>query len=443
MSELEFPTDFLWGTATASYQVEGAVKEDGRGRSIWDDFCRLPGAVRHGHTGDAACDQYHRYPEDIALMRELGVNAYRFSVAWPRIQPEGTDPVNQAGIDYYDRLVDALKEADIEPMVTLYHWDLPSALQEAGGWPERSVAGRFADYARRVFDALGDRVQLWLTLNEPLCSAFLGYLEGIHAPGVRDRRLAYRAAHHLNLAHGYAVAAFRDGAYSGRIGTVLNPWTPRPATRREEDFQAADSAADGHTRVFLDPLLGRGYPERHLAAYPDIELPIQEGDEEIIATPIDYLGVNYYTEPVVAYDPEHPEGFRLCEQHQTRTAMDWPIVPAGINRQLKWLHEHTGGMPLYVTENGCALEDQLSEDGDKCHDPTRIEYLRAHLAQIKAAMDDGVNVKGYMLWSFIDNFEWAKGYTKRFGIVYCDYTDRRRVPKNSFYFYRDVIAGFE
>ncbi|MFW6368525.1 MAG: GH1 family beta-glucosidase [Spirochaetota bacterium] len=438
-----FPEGFVWGTATASYQVEGAVNEDGRGVSIWDTFSRTPGKVVHGHTGDIACDQYHRYPEDIDLMRELGTDAYRFSIAWPRVFPQGRGTMNPAGFDYYNRLVDALLEAGIQPVPTLYHWDLPQTLEDAGGWPERDTAYAFEEYAHACFDALGDRVRMWITLNEPLCSSILGYLQGIHAPGIQDMGKAISAIHHLNLAHGLALKAFREGNFRGRIGTTLNTQTPRPATRREEDVQAADRAADLKTRMFLDPVLGKGYPQRFLEAYPDAHVPVKDGDLEIIAGDIDFLGVNYYTESAVAHDPTHPEGFREVSQYQEKTDMGWPITPDGLYRHLNWLHAHTGGLPMYVTENGCAMPDHLNEDGTRVHDKDRIDFLRAYFRACADAIRDGVNLQGYFLWSFIDNFEWAYGYTKRFGLVYCDYTDRRRIPKDSYYFYRDVIAGME
>ena len=438
-----FPSDFLWGTATASFQVEGAAREDGRGASIWDTFCREPGKVAFGHTGDVATDQYHRFPEDVQLMYELGAHAYRFSIAWPRVQPEGSGEFHPKGFDYYNRLVDALLEKGIDPAVTLYHWDLPQPLQDAGGWPNRDTANRFAAYAAAVYKALGDRVKRWITLNEPLCTAFLGYDQGTHAPGIQDKQQTYSTIHHLNLAHGLAVKAFRESGAKGDIGITWNLMTPRPATRREEDLHAADRAADGPSRMFLDPVFGRGYPERHLQVLPEITLPVESGDLQIIAQPIDFVGMNYYNEAVVSYDSRAPEEFRFVQSYHERTHMDWPITPEGLYRQLHWLHNATDGMPIYITENGCAQPDQLSEEGTRVHDPKRIEYLRQHFAVCAKAIQDGVNLKGYYLWSFIDNFEWAYGYTRRFGIVYCDYVDQRRVPKDSYYYYREVIAGHE
>ncbi len=437
-----FPSDFVWGTATASFQVEGAVNEDGRGTSIWDTFCRDPGRVAFGHTGDIATDQFHRYEEDADLMRELGVSSYRFSVAWPRIFPDGTGKQNPKGFDYYNRLVDALLERGIKPAVTLYHWDLPQILQDKGGWPNRATAEAFEGYAKAVFDALGDRVKNWITLNEPWCSAFLGYHNGHHAPGVQDPQQAYDATHHLNLAHGLAVRAFRDGGYEGEIGITWNLSTPRPATASENDKLAADRAADQQTRMFLDPVFGRGYPERHLVAN-SVTVPVQQGDLDLISAKIDFVGMNYYSEQAVAYDENAPEQFKSVPTYQAQTEMGWDVVPNGLYRQLHSVAEATDGIPLYITENGCAQDDRLSADGTRVHDPKRIEYLKGHFAACARAIEDGVPLKGYYLWSLIDNFEWAFGYTKRFGIIFCDYTDQRRVPKDSFYFYREVIAGHE
>ncbi len=438
-----FPDDFVWGTATASFQVEGAATVDGRKPSIWDTFCRTPGKVAFGHTGDVATDQYHRYDEDVRLMHELGVGSYRFSLAWPRIYPDGHGARNPRGFDYYNRLVDALLAHGIAPAVTLYHWDLPQTLQDEGGWPVRETALHFEEYARACFEALGDRVKSWITINEPWCVTLLSHLMGEHAPGLRDEQAAYSAIHHVNLAHGIALRVFREGGYDGRIGTTLNLSTPRPATSRDEDRLAADRAADRDSRMFLDPLLGRSYPERHLAAHPGVDLPVRDGDMELIAGKLDFLGLNYYNERAVRFDAEAPEQFVTVTTHHPLTAMGWPIVPDGLYRQLHWVNSQTGGLPLYVTENGCACDDRLSSDGTRVHDTDRIDYLRSHFRVCARAIEDGVSLKGYYLWSLIDNFEWAWGYTRRFGIVFCDYTDLRRVPKDSYYFYREVIAGNE
>lgn len=457
----DFPADFLWGVATASYQVEGAVHADGRGPSIWDTFSRGPGNVTHGHTGDVSVDQYHRYREDVVLMKALGVGSYRFSIAWPRIQPEGSGAFNDRGFDYYKRLADELHAQDLRAAATLYHWDLPQPLEDAGGWPKRDVALRFADYCREVFVKLGDHIDFWITLNEPWCSAFLGYGIGEHAPGKRDLSAAWAAGHHLLLGHGLAVQAYR--AERGRgdgvapIGITNNLESPRPATRSEDDRAAADRAMDLRSRFFLDPVLGLGYPQRHFDAYPDLSPPpVQDGDLDIIATPIDFLGLNYYFEPAIAAAPVgapgetrdsvacHPEGFREVPSHHERTDMDWPVTPSGLYRHLRWVWEHTEGRyPLYITENGCAMPDQLSSDGERCHDPRRIAYLQQHFSAALDAIEDGVDLRGYFVWSLIDNFEWSFGYTKRFGVVYADYVNGRRVPKDSYYYLRDVISGAE
>jgi beta-glucosidase len=436
-----FPSDFLWGAATASYQIEGAAEEDGRGPSIWDTFSRTPGRIRHGHTGDIACDHYHRYREDIALMERLGINTYRFSLAWPRVFPEGSGRQNPQGFDFYKRLVDALLEKGIAPAVTLYHWDLPQRLQDRGGWTNRDTAEHFREYANACYRALGDRVRFWTTLNEPFCSAVLGHLTGEHAPGEQDRPRAMRALHHLLLAHGLALRSFREGGYEGKIGIVLNPVTPRPSRATKEDQYAADRGADLGSRMFLDPLYTGRYPERYLSTYPDAPLPVQDGDMELISQPTDYLGINYYTEEPVSYDPAEPEEHRAEPSWQPRTQMGWPVNPAGLFRQLQWIHSRYPVPEFYVTENGAAFDDRLSADGLRCSDPQRIAYFREHLRAVRQAIEAGIPVKGYFAWSLLDNFEWAFGYTMRFGLVYIDYVDQRRVPKDSFYFYRDLIAG--
>jgi beta-glucosidase len=443
MSESTFPASFVWGTATASYQVEGGHDLEGRGPSIWDTFCRTPGKVAHDHTGDVSCDQFHRYREDVALMRDLGVNSYRFSIAWPRVFPQKSLARNPRGFDYYHRLVDELLANGIQPAVTLYHWDLPQHLEDAGGWPVRDTAMRFADFAEACFRELGDKVHTWITLNEPSCAAFLGYESGEHAPGRQDRQAAYRAVHHLLLGHGLAAQCFRQGGFKGKLGITLALATPRPATRREEDLLAADRAADKHTRMFLGPLTGRDYPERHLAAWPEVRMPVQDRDMELIAAPLDFVGVNYYFEDCVGHSPQAPERFVQVPTGYPRTHMGWDVVPGGLTRHLKAIGKEYRLAHLVVTENGCAYPDALTGDGQRCHDPDRLSYLRGHLGACAEAIRAGVPLEGYYLWSLIDNFEWAYGYTRRFGIVYCDYVDGRRVPKDSFYYFREVIAGHE
>ncbi len=443
MTEPKLPADFLWGTATASYQVEGAVDADGRGQSIWDTFSHTPGNTAHGHTGDVACDQYHRYEEDVALMRGLGVGSYRFSIAWPRVFPTGRGKQNPKGFDYYHRLIDALLAADIQPCVTLYHWDLPQELEDAGGWPLRQTAMDYAEYARTCFDELGDKVKFWITFNEPICTAKLGYFVGCHAPGRKDGKAFFEAAHHLNLAHGLATQAFREGGYEGRIGITLNLASVRPATRREEDIVAAERARDMESRIFLGPIFGRGYPPRFATEYPDWPMPVEEGDMERIAQKPDFIGVNAYWENPIRRDESGPDGYSIAPSYQDQTAMGWSIVPDGLYRLLKWTWEECENTPIYVTENGAAMDDVLSPDGKRCHDRGRVEYFRHYIGAVARAIRDGVDVRGYFAWSFIDNFEWAYGYTRRFGLVYCDYADLRRVPKDSFFFYRDLIAGYE
>lgn len=456
-----FPEDFLWGVATASYQVEGAVHADGRGRSIWDTFSHTPGKVLHGHTGDVSVDQYNRYREDVRLMRDAGLHAYRFSIAWPRIQPDGSGAFNPAGFDYYKRLIEELHAAGMKAVATLYHWDLPQPLEDSGGWPVRDTAERYAEYARACFTELGDFVDMWTTLNEPWCSAFLGYRDGVHAPGRKDLGAAWAAGHHLLLGHGLAVQAYRAERGSEPdavpIGITLNLDTPRPASRLQADHDAADRAWDVQTRFFIDPVFGLPYPERHFTAWaPAAPPPVKPGDMEIIAEPIDYLGLNYYFENVMAAAPigpigneidgvpTHPEGYRLVPSHHETTAMGWPVVPRGLYRQLRWVWDHIGGrVPLYITENGCAVRDELSPDGSRCHDPRRVAYLREHFAAARDAIADGVDLRGYFVWSLVDNFEWAWGYERRFGIVYADYVDGRRVPKDSYYYLRDVVSGAE
>jgi beta-glucosidase len=374
-------------------------------------------------------------------MRDLGVGAYRFSIAWPRVFPEGRGRMNPKGFAYYDRLVDELLGAGIEPAATLYHWDLPLPLHEAGGWPARDTALAFGDYAAACYAALGDRVRTWITLNEPWCSSYLSYAIGEHAPGHRDPVEALRAVHHLNLAHGLGLEAFRASGREGKIGITLNLSTPRPATARPEDLEAAELATDRDSRVFTGPLTGRGYPERWLRRRGATgAMPVRTGDLERIAKPIDFLGLNYYTEPAIAADPSDPDGGRVAPQGNPETHMGWPVVSGGLARQLRWVAREFPGLPLYITENGAAYDDRV--EGGRVRDAERIGYLRSHLEACSRAIADGVPLKGYYLWSFIDNFEWAWGYSRRFGIVHCDFRTLARTPKDSYYWYRDVIAGY-
>ena len=441
-----FPDDFLWGAATSAYQVEGAASEDGRGLSIWDTFCRMPGRVRDGDTGDVACDQYHRYPEDVALMAELGLGAYRFSVAWPRIQPAGTGPPNPKGIDHYRRLVEELNRNGIEPVLTLFHWDLPQALEDAGGWPNRDTAARFAEYASIVHSALAGEVRLWITLNEPWVAAWLGYGTGIHAPGKTDDALALAATHHQLLAHGLA----RD-AVGGGVGITLNLEPHHPATDDPEDVRVARLADLHMNALFLDPLFGRGYPAEladHYAPIYDRGL-VREGDLETIAGPLAFLGVNYYRPQLIAADPSrgaHPVeapgslgAWAVIPPGTPVTAMGWPIVPAGMTEILLRLHRDYRPARMYVTENGAAFDDVVGPGG-RVDDADRVDYLRGHVEAAREAIDVGVPLAGYFAWSLLDNFEWAQGYSKRFGIVRVDFDTQARTTKASARWFAQHIA---
>ncbi|WP_037853988.1 GH1 family beta-glucosidase [Streptomyces sp. NRRL S-340] len=460
---LGFPPGFVLGAATASYQIEGAAREDGRGPSIWDTYSHTPGLVANGDTGDVACDHYHRYREDVALLRGLGVGSYRFSIAWPRIVPDGTGPVNQKGLDFYSRLVDELLAAGIEPAATLYHWDLPQALEtpsEGGsaagrGWRVRETAERFAEYTAVVAEHLGDRVPRWITLNEPWCSAFLGYSVGRHAPGAKEGRGALAAAHHLLVGHGLAVRALRAAGVR-EVGITLNLDRNLPATGSPADLAAVVRADTQHNLVWTEPLLAGRYPDTEEETWGELisgQDFRREGDLELISQPLDFLGVNYYRPVVVADAPyrESDPDRRVATDNRyqevplagaRRTAMGWPVAPATFTDLLVSLKERYGDAlpPLHITENGSAEEDEVSPDG-AVHDTDRVAYLRDHLGALRAAMDAGVDVRGYYVWSLLDNFEWAFGYDKRFGIVRVDYDTQRRTPKDSYHWYRSLIAA--
>lgn len=441
MEKLIFPADFLWGAATASYQVEGAGHEDGRKPCIWDSFSKIPGKVYEMQDGLVACDQYHRYPEDIALMKSLGFKAYRFSIAWPRIIPDGDCDavVNPLGVAYYHRLIDALVEAGIEPLATLYHWDLPQALEDRGGWTNRDTALAFERFARVCFSEYGNKVRHWATLNEPYCSAMLGYQSGKHAPGHKNLDETLRAIHHLNLAHGLAVHAFRECGYQGEIGIVLNPYFPRPATNSAEDIHAAELAKAWRSDVFTRPLFRKEYPPL-VTCEMGCSFPVEDGDMDIIGSPIDFYGINYYFEQIVAFDESKERKYSYMPQWQEVTDMGWPIVPFGLERMLRVMNEEAGGIPIFITENGIACADMVAEDG-RIHDPDRIRYLAEHFRVCIEAIKNGIPLKGYFAWSLLDNYEWTHGYSKRFGIVYTDYEHGlKRIPKDSAYFIRDVIA---
>ncbi|MFI8288121.1 GH1 family beta-glucosidase [Streptomyces sp. NPDC085614] len=436
-----FPRDFLWGTATSAYQIEGAVAEDGRSPSIWDTFSHLPGRIDNDDHGDEACDHYHRWPQDIALMRELGTDAYRLSVAWPRVVPGGDGPVNDRGLDFYDRLVDGLLDAGITPSVTLYHWDLPQVLQDRGGWTERATAEHLAAYASAVAARLGDRVTRWATLNEPLCSAWIGHLEGRMAPGLTDLTAAVRASYHLLLGHGLATQAIRAAAPGARIGLVTNHSTVEAATPRPEDVAAA-RRLDGHlTRWWLDPVYGRGFPADMRELY-GVDLPERAGDPETIAAPLDWHGLNYYFPAVVVDDPDGPvpHAREVHRPEVPHTGMDWPIDADGLESLLLRLTEDYGVRELYVTENGSSFPDTVGPDG-AVDDPERTRYLEGHLAACARAVRKGAPLAGYYAWSLLDNFEWAYGYDKRFGLVHVDYATQRRTVKSSGRWYADLIRA--
>ncbi|MBC9224776.1 beta-glucosidase [Aeromicrobium sp. 636] len=438
-----FDPGFLWGVATSAYQIEGATTLDGRGPSIWDTFAARPGMTRCGENGEVAVDHYHRWPEDVALVKDLGLDAYRFSIAWPRIQPEGRGKVEARGLAFYDRLVDGLLEAGIEPWPTLFHWDLPQALEDAGGWPVRDTAERFADYAQIVAEALGDRVRHWTTLNEPWCAAFLGYGAGIHAPGRTEPAAALAASHHLNLAHGLAVPRLRDGRPEAQVGVTVNLYAVSPADETGRHDDAARRIDGLMNRWFLDPLLLGRYPQDVLddiAGVGGTEVIMAE-DLETIAAPLDFLGVNYYSRHVVAASPwPGASEVDFVSRDWPKTASGWDIDPSGLREVLDQVHRDYPPVPIYVTENGAAFDDVLTPDG-AVDDQDRIEFIDGHLQALADARDDGVDVRGYFAWSLLDNFEWAEGYDKRFGIVHVDFETLVRTPKASALWFAELARS--
>jgi beta-glucosidase len=440
LSSILFPPGFVWGAATSAYQIEGAADEDGRGRSIWDTFASVPGAIVDGSSGQVACEHYARLEQDLDLLVQLGLPAYRFSVAWPRVQPLGLGAWNEAGLAFYDRLIDGLNQRGIAAHLTLYHWDLPQALQDQGGWGARSTASHFAEYARVIGLRYGQRVASIATLNEPWVVATLGHEKGIFAPGLKDRALAMQVSHHLLLGHGLALQALRKLNLSAELGIVLNLAPIHPATPSPAD-QASAKLEDGLlVRWYLDPLLRGSYPDDVLRHLGDDAPRVEAGDADLIRAPLDFLGINYYTRNRASASGEAPP---LIAPHGF-TAMDWEVYPAGLPELLRRLARDYRLPPIYITENGAAYDDQpeTASDGSVCvHDAARTRYLKMHIAAMHEAIVAGVRVRGYFAWSLLDNFEWAFGYTKRFGLVYVDYATQQRIPKDSVLWYRSFMAA--
>jgi beta-glucosidase len=438
VQDQRFPADFTWGAATSAFQVEGATHADGRGESIWDRFCRVPGKVLNGDTGDVACDSYHRFQEDVDLVADLGLGAYRFSIAWPRILPAGRGQVNAAGLDYYDRLVDALLARGVQPFPTLYHWDLPQVLEDEGGWTNRATAEAFADYAGIVAARLGDRVRSFATLNEPWVASDLGYRVGIHAPGRQDAGAALAAAHHLLVAHALGMQAIRAAAPATSVGIVLNLSPQQPASTHPLDLEAAAEAHAWLNRWYLDPLTGRGYPPAPGWAANQKRPRILDGDMELIAAPLDFLGLNYYG-PNQVRSPRLPPLETIADGVE-RTALGWLVEPDGLTEILEFMVSRTGALPLYITENGAAYADDPT---DPTRDPARVSYLRRHLVAALRAIERGVPLRGYFAWSLLDNFEWALGYSARFGIVHVDFRTQERRIRDSGRYLADVARTHE
>jgi len=462
MNHTTFPPGFLWGAATSAYQIEGATQADGRGVSIWDTFCAVPGKVFGGHSGEPACQHYVRYAEDIGMMRDLGLNSYRFSLAWPRLMPEGRGTLNRKGLDFYRRLIDLLLQSEIRPMATLYHWDLPQALQDKGGWANIDTAKRFADYCFSVFGELADVVPMWITINEPAVAAVLGHMTGEMAPGHRDAREGLVVAHHLLLAHGMAVRAFRDssgckrvaGADASRsvsgIGIALSINHQEPATDDVRDISAARRADGFWNRLYLDPLFRGHYPEDVLAwldqagILPDALARPRPEEMQMISQETDFLGINYYTRNQVAFDPaDHLLNASATAPRLPVTSMGWEVYPEGLFRVLKRVSDDYTKIPLFIAENGAAFDDLLPSDGSIIDDSARTDYLASHVDAARRTRESGVNLRGYYVWSLMDNFEWAQGYSKRFGLVHVDFRTQRRTLKRSALWYRDFIRSHQ
>jgi beta-glucosidase len=448
--EMRFPDDFLWGTATASYQIEGAVGEGGRGASIWDTFSHTPGKVYRGDTGDIACDHYHRLEGDLDLMADLGLRAYRFSAAWPRVQPSGSGTPNREGLDFYRRLVDGLRQRDIVPMLTLYHWDLPQALEDRGGWTNRETSERFAEYAGVVYEALSEEVDHWITLNEPWVASWMGHGLGVHAPGRKDSAAALAATHHLLLGHGLAMERMRSAGDDNQLGVTLNLHPGHPSRDTEADREAARRVDGQANRLYLDPLFRGEYPEDIISYYGERGADfsfVRDEDLQKVSVSIDFLGINYYFKHTVRGAPVEEGksipfadlGARPVIPHAgEKTAMGWPVEPEGLTEMLVRIKDEYADVPIYVTENGRAVHDYIDPEGG-VDDEERISYLDSHFRAAHEAMEQGVDLRGYMVWSFLDNFEWAEGYSKRFGIVFVEYGTQQRVPKSSAHWYSEVI----
>ena len=453
--QVNFPQDFIWGAATAAYQIEGGWNEDGKGESTWDRFAHVPAHIKDGMNGNVACDHYHRWKEDVQIMKDLGLKGYRFSISWPRILPTGRGTVNQAGIDFYSRLVDELLKAGVTPFATLNHWDLPQALQDEGGWEERSTATAFVDYSDVTTRALGDRIKNWITHNEPSVQAYLGYGSGKHAPGLKHLDGAIRATHHLLLSHGWAVPIIRAASTNIRVGIALNANFGQPASPSAADYNAWRSTDGPWKRWFTDPLYGCHYPADLIAEiYQKGFLPeggmsefVLPGDMDAIATQTDFLGVNYYTRQIIRSNLV-PEGQNMTPIHVAsdnyQEMENWEIYPEGLYNVLNWLHFTYQVPEIYVTENGASYSDAPDANG-QVHDVRRTNYLKSHLAVCRRAIGNGVPLKGYFCWSLLDNFEWGEGYTQRFGIVYVDYQTQKRYLKDSAHWYKQAVSqnGFD
>jgi beta-glucosidase len=433
-------SEFIWGVATSSYQIEGAANEDGRGQSIWDTFCKVPGKVANFDNGDIACDHYHRFKEDLDLMKWMGVKAYRFSVAWPRVIPDGVGRVNEMGLDFYDRLIDSSLEREIAPWLTMYHWDLPEALQLRGGWNNREVVEWFGEYGEVLTSRFGDRVKNWMTLNEPFCSAWLGHLYGDMAPGIKDLQTALNVSHNLLMSHGLACQVIRSNVSEANVGIVINVTPAVPATDSQVDSNAAQLADGFDNRWFLDPVFGRTYPADvidALGASPEIH----SGDMELIAQDLDFLGVNFYFRQTVAADQNSkPLPIRSVNRENVKkTAMNWEVHPQAFEEILLRISKEYSPKAIYITENGSAWNDEVING--EIIDDERIDYLVRHLDAMRSARNQGAPILGYFAWSFLDNFEWAYGYEKRFGLIYVDYKTQTRTPKKSALFYRQLLLN--